>query len=930
MSISLYNSCIKELEIPPNKQRKLENILGYLKSLKNFMLLLKSQKESTVEEILYKLSSVMRIRKTKKHEIIVNEGEKGKEFFILLKGKVCVLTPKINDYYMSEEEYITYLIQLRSTNQNELIKKCISLNQSVFPINEDNFDIFIYNLSLRKTLNESYSKNINLFKKARDIYEIISKEKNNSQNINNGNKNNNNIIIITPEEYIIQTSVPEQVIKNTVLINKYLKSLESGEGKRKKKERDDNSEEKSDESIDEEKNKKLLNNRSKVFIPSHEIYGDLELGTYFGEMAMEEKGSGKRHSTLIALEECYVGTVDKKDYCVLLHSLIEKAQNKYLNFISTFYIFKNLSLNIWEKRYMSLFINRVYEKDFLLLKEGEIIDQIYFTYKGEFEFTINKNLIGVNELIIHYKKIMIKLLSKFKSNSEAKKMIKECNFKEEIKENENFILNKKFHGEKFKKMIFEKNIIKLGIFSTKEIIGLLDIYSYNYDKENSNKEDNIFKIKKYKMISLLNCKCISCNCEVYSFPLIKFKDMCNNEDKVGELTNELEIQKINYMIKRLKHYKEFLYENLYKKENENKNEMKTIKNNNINKGIKNKFEPFKQLSNIILKNGVLNNNIPIQKFINRNNNRKKLFNSCTHFVCLNDSHNKNLKKPKRINLMTQSNMDYNRKRGEIKLIQKGWPLPAIDDTGTCHKINKNDNGKLRNNIERKDNNRRKSRIVILSKKEENDSGKYYSRSKNDEIESNENGNLIRKDMATNTSADEQKNNFVNVDRVREILLNKQIIKKQNWVSKILVKNLVYNHIFDKYAFTSTFNSRNNCNFTQHNSNNNIKKRRELTINDVTNSIKEKYLIKNNEKNLSKNKYNNTETNIFLSKGNSYFSDKSKEVIRNIKMVNNTGKKKAKEDKRNISMKKSNGIYDALIFDNFNKYFNNNLYSFFEE
>ena len=192
MSISLYNSCIKELEIPPNKQRKLENILGYLKSLKNFMLLLKSQKESTVEEILYKLSSVMRIRKTKKHEIIVNEGEKGKEFFILLKGKVCVLTPKINDYYMSEEEYITYLIQLRSTNQNELIKKCISLNQSVFPINEDNFDIFLHNLSLRKTLNESYSKNINLFKKARDIYEIIPKEKNNSQNINNGNKNNNN------------------------------------------------------------------------------------------------------------------------------------------------------------------------------------------------------------------------------------------------------------------------------------------------------------------------------------------------------------------------------------------------------------------------------------------------------------------------------------------------------------------------------------------------------------------------------------------------------------------------------------------------------------------------------------------------------------------------------------------------------------------
>jgi hypothetical protein len=39
MSISLYNSCINELEIPPNNPRKIEKIGGYLKSLKYFMLL---------------------------------------------------------------------------------------------------------------------------------------------------------------------------------------------------------------------------------------------------------------------------------------------------------------------------------------------------------------------------------------------------------------------------------------------------------------------------------------------------------------------------------------------------------------------------------------------------------------------------------------------------------------------------------------------------------------------------------------------------------------------------------------------------------------------------------------------------------------------------------------------------------------------------
>ena len=102
MSISLYNSCIEELEIPPNKARKIKVISGYLSSLKNFMLILKNPKES-IQDILDKLSLVMKLKKIKKHQVILNEGEKGKEFYLLLRGKISVLTPKINEYYMTEE-----------------------------------------------------------------------------------------------------------------------------------------------------------------------------------------------------------------------------------------------------------------------------------------------------------------------------------------------------------------------------------------------------------------------------------------------------------------------------------------------------------------------------------------------------------------------------------------------------------------------------------------------------------------------------------------------------------------------------------------------------------------------------------------------------------------------------------------------------------
>ena len=339
MSISLYNSCIEELEIPHGKSRKIKVISGYLGSLKNFMLILKNPKEST-QEILDKLSSVMKLKKVKKHELILKEGEKGKEFFVLLRGKICVLTPKINEYYMTEEEYISYLFQLRKKDQNELIQKCITLNQSTYAISEDDFDSFVENLSLGKTINVSYSKNKNLVKKAKEILDFISNQKKNNESLNNQGINKKETII-SPEEYIIQNTVPDEVIKNTLSIYKYLKSLESG-GRANTPEEEENSEEnKKDEKKD---NKELLSNRNKILIPSHEIFGELETGSYFGEKALEEKGNGRRHATLIAIEDSYIGSIDKKDYFFLLHYFIENADNKYINFIPTFYIFKNMSL----------------------------------------------------------------------------------------------------------------------------------------------------------------------------------------------------------------------------------------------------------------------------------------------------------------------------------------------------------------------------------------------------------------------------------------------------------------------------------------------------------------------------------------------------------------------------------------------------------
>ena len=918
MSISLYNSCIEELEIPHSKARKIKVISGYLSSLKNFMLILKDPKES-IQEILDKLSLVMKLKKVKKHEIILKEGEKGTEFFVLLRGKISVLTPKINDYYMTEEEYISYLFQLRKKDQNELIHKCITLNQSTYAISEDDFDSFVENLSLGKSINISYSKNKNLVKKAKEIFEFISNQKKHIESLNNTGINKKETII-SPEEYIIQNSVPDEIIKNTISIYNYLKSLESGGRANTLEDEETSDENKKDEKKD---NKELLSNRSKILIPSHEIFGDLETGSYFGEKALE--GNGKRHATLIAIEDSYIGSIDKKDYFFIMHYFIENANNKYINFIPNFYIFKNMSLLAWEKKYITFFINKIYDKDYLLLKEGEKIHQMFFTYEGEFELTANKNLIEVNELIINYKKILKKLLNQSNINNKTrKKMLKYCNYNEEVKENDNFIINKRFEGKKFKEMVFDKKTIKLGIVPSKEIIGLLDLYTPI--KNNKDNIENKFRIRKYQMISLFNCRCLSCNCEVYTFPLNKFRYICENEDKVGDLSDELQIKKVSNMIKRLNKYKDYLFESMYKDEIENAKEIKIMELKNINKGFKNKFESNKEISNLKFQKGQFIHSEPQKKKKIYHSYDKKNFNSYKNFNQFNLSSIKKFEKnSKQTNSKSISNFE------KFKIKQKFLELPPIEDTGkknensnnidTDKKIMNSENRILNNNIDI-----HKTRI-LFTKNEKNGNiklnnifleNKRINKKTNSEynFESNNYGSKV-----SNIS-----NNFINLDNISNLFYKKPLINERNWVAKVLFDNLVYNHIFDKYAFTS-FNSYRDSNTTQYNNKNNLKMSLGLIKKNQNNRDKQNrnnFLAKSHDKSLKENNNKNkTQSNIFLKKGNKSLSisNLSKDdKIKGIKL--NIYKKDAQTDKN------KNGIYDVLIFDEFNKYFNETIYKKF--
>ena len=133
MSIKLFNNCIKELklQLSENEERNIEPIYNYIKSLKIFLYLIKNQTSFESEYILQEFSKIVKLKKVSKDEVIFQQGDIGDKFYIVLNGHFKKLVLRHYEYYMSEEEYILFLLQLRMNNQIEIIRQCNHYNSII-------------------------------------------------------------------------------------------------------------------------------------------------------------------------------------------------------------------------------------------------------------------------------------------------------------------------------------------------------------------------------------------------------------------------------------------------------------------------------------------------------------------------------------------------------------------------------------------------------------------------------------------------------------------------------------------------------------------------------------------------------------------------------------------------------------------------------
>ena len=168
--------CISELNLPI-EERNEKIIIDYLKTLEPLMTSIKEKSENS-EEIIKKLPPLMTYQKFNKNDIIYEYGQKIADIYLILNGNVTIITPKIKEYYMNEEEFIIYLLKLRKNNQKELLNLCIKYNAGIFSFNSELLSDFLFNLEKnRKKIGDIFN-NEKIIDEAYDVIKSMRLKRN--------------------------------------------------------------------------------------------------------------------------------------------------------------------------------------------------------------------------------------------------------------------------------------------------------------------------------------------------------------------------------------------------------------------------------------------------------------------------------------------------------------------------------------------------------------------------------------------------------------------------------------------------------------------------------------------------------------------------------------------------------------------------------
>ena len=366
----------------------------------------------------------------------------------------------------------------------------------------------------------------------------------------------------------------------------------------------------------------------KFFIEENFLIDEKKSGSHFGEISLIN--NEKTNTYIIASSECYLVSLNKKDYQQIIKELEEKNLNDLSEKIqNNLIIFKNIDKEIILK-FLSINTKIYLENGDYLYKQNDIGNYIYLIMNGVFECSIQLNFSNFDKLRKYLNKSSKIFFNWLYKKEKEEICINDINkfYEEKIKEN----------GLMKYKIIYDENENK---FDSKDKI--LDIKLTELKMNNPQKIINI-KFRtinfndilgleeafecKYRFFSV---KCISNEGEVNRIDIGNFVDFCRRKNinfiDIKNLISERKCLLINQVskyinvehrnIKRLLSFEYDRIKNINFSENKSQRKVKkspNLHNNiitmkNIKKKLKNK--KFKLKENLIKNKKKVNSNINI-------------------------------------------------------------------------------------------------------------------------------------------------------------------------------------------------------------------------------------------------------------------------------------------------------------------------------
>ena len=325
------------------------------------------KKLSNNNNLIIFLCCIFKYIHIKKNNFIYHLGEKNNNIYFILNGKCKILLSKEKEVYMSEEEYILFLLKLYYYDEKELFKRTIINNSNLYGVNSYYyFDRLLLNYSEKYKDIKLYSENIindniiegNEQKLIQEKYLISILIKTIKKIEKKGHLLKSNLLNTNYEEYIKRTH-PIFIIKET-----------------------------------EEENELMTKNVREKCLISYYINGPtLSKGDYFNEQFTI---NNSENVAIVSLEDVYLGIITND--CFNFEIINENFySNKKINTesILSHPIFKGVSKEIFDNYFSKRFKFNVGIKGDFLFKTGDIPTNIYFLKKGIVEMIYKNKIISI-------------------------------------------------------------------------------------------------------------------------------------------------------------------------------------------------------------------------------------------------------------------------------------------------------------------------------------------------------------------------------------------------------------------------------------------------------------------------------------------------------------------------------------------------------